>query len=289
MDTPAKRRRLNASVNKPFKSPMRTPFKPNANPPSASPLGTAPVKLVNDSPTQNSLHSPLLPRKLPLTPSKRPIPASTYIKPTPPTSESLLLSRQNRTLETSILRQKQDLDTLKQALAILSSPKSLELEDLAEKWRTASRLAAEEVFAGARDKVNKMGGVGAWRERENERANFGKQWDEPPPTNDDDDTDDDDEETSEEEEEDEEDERVDKADKPIKLSKKEMKQLEREARVAREEVWGYDDDTAKVKKAKEEEALMRDDDGFTMDMMLKTMNIDLELIGYDKRRQQWVG
>lgn len=104
-----------------------------------------------------------------------------------------------------------------------------------------------------------MGGVGAWRERENEKANFGKQWDEPPPTNDDEDTDDDDEETSEEEEE-EGDERVDKGDRPIKLSKKEMRQLQREARVAREEVWGYDDDTAKVKKAKEEEALMRDDD-----------------------------
>lgn len=104
-----------------------------------------------------------------------------------------------------------------------------------------------------------MGGVGAWRERENERANFGKQWDEPPPTNDDEDEDDDDEETSEEEEE-EGDERVDKGDRPIKLSKKEMRQLEREARVAREEVWGYDDDTAKVKKAKEEEAMMRDDD-----------------------------
>ena len=29
-----------------------------------------------------------------------------------------------------------------------------------------SRAAAEEVFAGVRDKVNRMGGVGAWRERE---------------------------------------------------------------------------------------------------------------------------
>ncbi|TLD38546.1 hypothetical protein E2P81_ATG01089 [Venturia nashicola] len=286
METPAKRRRLNGNVNKPFKSPMRTPFKPNPNPPSASPLSTAPVKLANGSPTQIPPMSPILARDITSNPLNRPIPASTYIKPAPPTSESLLLSRQNRGLETSVLRQKQDLDTLNQALAILSSSKSLELENLAEKWRTASRLAAEEVFAGARDKVNKMGGVGAWRERENERASFGKQWDEPPPTNDDEDTDD--EETSEEEEE-ERDERVEKADRPIKLSKKEMRQLEREARVAREEVWGYDDDSAKAKTAKEEEASMRDDDGFTMDMMLKTMNIDLELIGYDKRRQQWIG
>ncbi|QDS70962.1 hypothetical protein FKW77_007242 [Venturia effusa] len=269
---------------------MRTPFKSNPNPPSASPLSAAPIGLSDDSPIPNIPRPSPFPPKLPSTPLKRPIPASTYVKPAPPTSESLLLTRQNRTLETAILRQKQDLDTLKQALAVLSSPKSQELENLAEKWRAASRLAAEELFAGARDKVNKMGGVGAWRERENERANFGKQWDEPPPTNDDDDDDDDEESSEEEEDEEEGDERVDKADKPIKLSKKEMRQLEKEARVAREEVWGYDDDTARVQKVKEEEeAMMRDDDGFTIDMMLKTMNIDLELIGYDKRRQQWIG
>jgi hypothetical protein len=27
---------------------------------------------------------------------------------------------------------------------------------------------------------------------------------------------------------------------------------------------------------------------FTMDMMLKMMNIDLQLIGYDKKQQRWV-
>jgi len=28
---------------------------------------------------------------------------------------------------------------------------------------------------------------------------------------------------------------------------------------------------------------------FTMDMMLKTLNIELDLIGYDRHRQTWVG
>jgi hypothetical protein len=102
-----------------------------------------------------------------------------------------------------------------------------------------------------------MGGVGAWRERENERNNFAQQWDEQPQTNDDED-DDEDEEESEEEEEDE--EGGEKGDRPIKLNKKERRQLEKEARAAREEVWGYDDDSAQVKRAKEEEAAMRDDD-----------------------------
>lgn len=32
-----------------------------------------------------------------------------------------------------------------------------------------------------------------------------------------------------------------------------------------------------------------DDDSFTMDMMLKTLNIDLALIGYNKEAQRWDG
>lgn len=58
------------------------------------------------------------------------------------------------------------------------------------KWRQAARAAAEEVFAGARDKVNRMGGVGAWRERENEKKSFGDQWEREPERNRDPDTDD---------------------------------------------------------------------------------------------------
>lgn len=43
---------------------------------------------------------------------------------------------------------------------------------LIDRWRTASRAAAEEVFASTRDRVNRMGGVGAWKEREQEQ----KEW-----------------------------------------------------------------------------------------------------------------
>ena len=43
------------------------------------------------------------------------------------------------------------------------------LENLIIKWRDASRRAVEEVFAGARDRVNRMGGVAAWKEREREK------------------------------------------------------------------------------------------------------------------------
>ena len=37
------------------------------------------------------------------------------------------------------------------------------------KWKAASRAAAEEVFAGARDRVNRMGGLRGLREREQTR------------------------------------------------------------------------------------------------------------------------
>jgi hypothetical protein len=68
--------------------------------------------------------------------------------------------------------------TLQQALKILEDPnRSEELVALAEKWRGAARLAADAVFAGARDKVNRMGGVGAWREKERERIEWQRSWD----------------------------------------------------------------------------------------------------------------
>lgn len=57
----------------------------------------------------------------------------------------------------------------------------MELERLITKWRRASRDAAEEVFAETRDRVNKMGGVRGWKEREREgrerTREFQREWD----------------------------------------------------------------------------------------------------------------
>ena len=60
-------------------------------------------------------------------------------------------------------------ETLIQALKVETANRDTELEALIVKWKTATRLAAEEIFGGVRDRVNRMGGVGAWREREKER------------------------------------------------------------------------------------------------------------------------
>lgn len=43
---------------------------------------------------------------------------------------------------------------------------------LIDRWRAASQAAAEEVFASTRDRVNRMGGVGAWQEREREQREW---------------------------------------------------------------------------------------------------------------------
>ena len=56
---------------------------------------------------------------------------------------------------------------------------------------------------------------------------------------------------------------------------------EAEARDARD---GIEEDE---RREREEEAV-DEDGGFTMDMMLKSLNIELEVIGFDKEGQRWV-
>jgi len=52
---------------------------------------------------------------------------------------------------------------------------------LIRKWKGASREAAEEVYRDVRERVNRMGGVRGWRERERERRRgmeeFMRGWD----------------------------------------------------------------------------------------------------------------
>lgn len=66
---------------------------------------------------------------------------------------------------------------LTQAQTLATSTKDDDLVMLIDKWRTASRAAAEELFGSTRDRVNRMGGVGAWKEREKESKERQMQWD----------------------------------------------------------------------------------------------------------------
>jgi Swi5-dependent recombination DNA repair protein 1 len=70
-----------------------------------------------------------------------------------------------------------EIQLLSQAHALATSTKDDDLQVLTDRWRTASRAAAEELFASTRDRVNRMGGVGAWRDREKEAKERTMKWD----------------------------------------------------------------------------------------------------------------
>lgn len=173
MDTPQpfKKRRLDSALHKPFKSPLRTPLKPSSNAPNASTLSNAHI------PSSDPIEAPENAPKL--VPSQKTHVKSHSTSTLQPTSTSSpddpvhvqsTLTTRTKSLDRTVIKMRQDIDTLSQALSILRSTKASELEELEEKWRGAARLAAEEIFASARDRVNRMGGVGAWRERERERV-----------------------------------------------------------------------------------------------------------------------
>jgi len=186
MDTPQpfKKRRLNDALHKPFKSPLRTPLKPTSNPTNASNLSSTPLTLSKSASetsqfSENASKSSKSPHARPIslgratarfspstTDNAR---AKTHNSDTTTATSIRTITAQNKALERQTIQLRQDTDSLAQALSILRANKTAELEELAEKWRGAARLAAEEVFASARDRVNRMGGVGAWREAERER------------------------------------------------------------------------------------------------------------------------
>ena len=70
-----------------------------------------------------------------------------------------------------------EIQILTQAEALATSTKDDDLQVLIDRWRTASRATAEELFGSTRDRVNRMGGVGAWKEREKEAKERTMKWD----------------------------------------------------------------------------------------------------------------
>jgi Swi5-dependent recombination DNA repair protein 1 len=70
-----------------------------------------------------------------------------------------------------------EIQLISQAHALATSTEDDDLQILTDRWRTASRAVAEELFASTRDRVNRMGGVGAWREREKEAKERTQNWD----------------------------------------------------------------------------------------------------------------
>lgn len=258
MSTPlSKRRRLNEAsktLHKPFKSPFRTPLKPtntNTNPSespssdvvidlvngrdalSETPVGVSSAPAATNSRSNVSIQPPLL------TPTSTPI----RMHSPKPTATPKPRTRSSPALTRAITSLRSDIQILTQAHALATTNKDEKLLELIETWRTASRAVAEEVFVGTRERVQRMGGVGAWKDREREQKEWRKKWDE-------------------------------------------------EDRKAESKGAEEDEEHEEMEGAGEEEEVDskgNDDDSFTMDMMLRTLNIDLKLIGYDKDAQRWDG
>jgi Swi5-dependent recombination DNA repair protein 1 len=287
MSTPqAKRRRLNEAaktLNKPFKSPFRTPLRPGigSDPPSSdppevnAPLATPASDLRYHSSTDGA-QSAALPKQPPSTSvssqprSYRPLPSRPSFSTASRAPSKKAPTKPALTRE--IMQLRNEMQILSQAHTLATSSKDDDLVVLIEKWRTVSRTVAEELFATTRDKVNRMGGVGAWKAREREGKERQQQWD-----------------------------------KEEREAEREKMEKARENGEMGDEAYDkYAEMTEDNGEGKEEETFKAADDdvsrsyatslldtnmpqSFTMDMMLKTLNIDLELIGYNKEAQRWDG
>jgi len=255
-----KRPRLSAAatLSKPFKSPLRTRVAPSVplSPPDTvvtpkhePESASVPTALNTDPKLFTS--SPSLAISTDLVVSTR----SQYSDP-----ELLDLQKRYRTLFSQHAMQAKTLETAQQALRIESSGNDADLEALIIKWRLISQEAAEEVFANAQGRVARMGGMKAWREHAKQDAN---RW----------------------ESED----------------------------VGQDQAYMYDEDTEHhfdtpddllekdgLRKQEEEtpevrtlpfdviRELIRLLQGFTMEFMLKTLNIEQKTIGFDAITGRWI-
>jgi hypothetical protein len=189
----AKRRKLDESsstLSKPFKSPMRVGVdspNPRINCKEQTvPDQRAKVTLRKANPyatvTQvddNSLHQPAAEPPLPSSGSSPICKLAPHLSSSPggpaKDAEYLSLQKQRSALVLQLSKLRQALDTAQQALKIQSSNTDEELELAIGKWQRISREAAEELFVGAKDRVNRLGGVGAWRQRNQKHT---QRWDE---------------------------------------------------------------------------------------------------------------
>jgi len=248
-----KRRRVNQTVaNKPFKSPFRPSDKTAAYAGQTSSPKSLPGPIGRATASETSRNNP---------PFNRPQLRQSRILKNPAIAEE---EAKQRALSRAIASCRQDIDTLRQATSIIQKDSDDTLEELVIKWRAAARQAAEEVFASSRDRVNRMGGVGAWKERETERMGFWANWDSK------------DGRAEEAEEYDENGEELDE------IEKEERKRIRREMREAMDEE-SYEPPVAEKSVVSD----VNEGDTFTMDMMLNALGISLGLIGWDKERQTW--
>ena len=210
----------------------------------------------------------------------------------------LAVQRAITSLELQTRAIRNEIDTLSQAQRLSASTRDAELEELAAKWKAAAQSVAEEVFGTVKERVCRMGGVQAWRESEKrkfERVHGMGEFAEKDAAAEGDD-DEGCEFDSQGEELPEEEAEWRKSEKR-RIRKEREEAMEGESEVVdagdgeeKEMVWqasGQDDDVS-VKDYCCVETVLTFKQEFTMDMMLRSLNIDLDVIGYDRVGQRWV-
>ena len=303
-----KRRKLNdatAKLKKPFVSPMRS--KKPLQPPTKTPLRNTARSVNTAVPAYiPSTLAHTINAEFPIAKDKLPTPATkitaTPLRKQPPSTfsthkkkrvdpEELAAQKAISALELQIRRVLNELDAFKQAESLSTSTTDADLEELKEKWRLASQSAAEELFGSVKERVCRMGGAAAWRDMEKKKHERASGFAEPEEEVDDDadcEFDSQGEELPEVEQE---------------YRKKMKRQAKQEAMEAMDEpdkpvedagttdkVWqedGKDDDVSRDKLPQTVSWSTNGLQTFTMDMMLRSLNIDMAVIGYDKQMQKW--
>ena len=175
----AKRRRLdiaNSALNRPFRSPLKNQSRSceeaviHTSPPARE-TGSSENTTTQLSATSSTADNgsgiytprPAQRNKGRISPVKKFSPSKL-----PESPEYYALHTHYTSLLAPLSSLKSQLDTATHALRIEAKAQDQELKDLISKWKLASREAATLVFEAAREKVEKMGGIRAWRERERE-------------------------------------------------------------------------------------------------------------------------
>ncbi|TQS37944.1 hypothetical protein Golomagni_01561 [Golovinomyces magnicellulatus] len=303
MSLPAAKRRRRDVANKTLSKPFRSPFKRTLQPAGKSPqesnsvYATPKASLLDPEIAKNSFvcnsQSHLSPLDLNLSSGRKFPSRKAQYSPTKTTAinsdpEVSSLLRIQRDLEKKLKECNELLDTAEQARKIEYEARQRgpgqqidgELIELIGKWTHASRQAAEELFAKVQDRVNRMGGPRAWKEMEKRRTENFNKWDQDESYN----------QTNNVSDDEDADSNIEKRDIYAEYSIDPETDIEKSQRVNNnfEELPGEEDVLEFLFLLIYSNLANIFAQDFNMAMMLKTMNIDLEIIGYDRTQQQWI-
>ncbi|KAJ9132977.1 hypothetical protein NKR23_g11063 [Pleurostoma richardsiae] len=275
MSTPAaKRRRLEAAtaaLRKPFTSPVINRAKTDGGAASSTPTKTSrpaslrsalsreqPAQARDDDDKANAttpLSSSHQPQSQAAPQRKHKAPHATASEPSPTDQDensllSLVVAHETELNET-LDHLEQQLESARQAARterqsesqMPGGPADQELRDLVGKWRAAGRMAAEELFELAKDRVSREGGSRAWGAMQRRQRDFYGDLD---------------------------------RERPVRES-------------GSDDAEGYEEAETGLLEAEEDGREDAAEPEFDMLAMLRSLNIDPALLGYNAEEGGWVG